>query len=45
MAFAPKEVRKLVKLGFRVKIEENAGKDAGFEDEEYIRNGGQIVTT
>lgn len=26
VAFAPKEVRKLVKLGFRVKVEEGAGK-------------------
>eukprot|EP00828_Plagiopyla_frontata_P008851 TRINITY_DN1448_c0_g1_i2.p1 TRINITY_DN1448_c0_g1~~TRINITY_DN1448_c0_g1_i2.p1 ORF type:complete len:1094 (+),score=187.95 TRINITY_DN1448_c0_g1_i2:37-3318(+) len=45
VSFVPKEVRKLVKLGFKVKVEEGAGKDAGFEDEEYIRNGGQIVST
>lgn len=45
VSFVPKEVRKLVKLGFKVKIEEGAGKEAGFEDEDYIKNGGQIVST
>ena len=40
VSFAPKEVRKLVKLGFKVKVEEGAGTGAGFEDEDYIKNGG-----
>ena len=39
VALCPKDVRGLVKLGFKIKIEEGAGVDAFFEDEDYIKNG------
>jgi NAD(P) transhydrogenase subunit alpha len=45
VAATPKTVEKLIKLGFEVSIEHNAGKNAGFLDEEYIDSGARILNS
>jgi alanine dehydrogenase len=39
----PSGVKALVERGHRVLIQEGAGKGAGLTDEEYVRQGGEIV--
>lgn len=44
VAVTPACIKKMRKLGFRVLIEQNAGKNATFLDEAYRQQGAQIVT-
>jgi len=37
-------VVKLTKIGFSVKVEKDAGKEANIEDEDYEKAGAEIVT-
>lgn len=39
VAIVPKTVKKLLKLGFVVNIEEDAGLEAGYSNQEYEKNG------
>lgn len=41
----PSEVSTIVKDGHRVLVQKNAGANAGFPDEEYIKSGAEIVDT
>ena len=43
VAATPKSVEQLIKLGFEVFIETNAGLLASFDDEAYIKAGAEIV--
>lgn len=45
VAITPLTAKKLLKLGFLVQVEKGAGLNAGFEDEEYERNGARIVSS
>ncbi len=41
----PSEVANLVENGHKVLVQENAGKNAGFLDEDYVQVGAEIVET
>lgn len=43
VAATPENVARLVKVGFKVLIETNAGAAASFADEDYVTAGGHIV--
>lgn len=43
VSLIPKFVRYLTKRGNKVYLQKDAGKEAGFPDEEYIKNGAEIV--
>ncbi|WAA12697.1 Re/Si-specific NAD(P)(+) transhydrogenase subunit alpha [Fervidibacillus halotolerans] len=43
VAATPKSVSKLKKLGFDVAVESGAGKEASFNDDQYIASGAEIV--
>jgi NAD(P) transhydrogenase len=45
VAQTPESVSKLVKAGFQVVVEQGAGVESKFSDEEYIAAGAKIVTT
>ena len=45
VAVVPKSVQKLIKLGFEVSIETNAGQHAAFTDGEYKKFGATIAKT
>lgn len=45
VAITPSQVRKLIKIGFRVKVETKAGEAAGYNDEAYQRAGAKITDT
>lgn len=45
VAATPKTVEQLLKLGFTVAIEQDAGKLASFDDAAYIQAGAQIVSS
>ena len=45
VATVPDVVEKLVKLGFKVAVENGAGEGANFDDETYRAVGAQIVPT
>ena len=45
VAVVPKSVQKLIKLGFEVSIETNAGHHAAFTDDEYKKFGATIAKT
>lgn len=40
----PDVVKKIIKLGFSVVVEKNAGSRAGFFDEDYVKAGAKVVT-
>ncbi|MDR1694785.1 MAG: Re/Si-specific NAD(P)(+) transhydrogenase subunit alpha [Lactobacillaceae bacterium] len=42
VASSPDVVRKLVGMGFKVRVEKNAGKNAGFFDDDFSRAGAKI---
>src|SRR5471030_2316385 len=44
VAATPKTVEQLLKLGFTVAIEQDAGKLASFDDAAYIEAGAEIVS-
>lgn len=43
VAVVPATVPALMKAGFRVLVESNAGKEAGFSDDDYKKRGAEIV--
>ena len=45
VALTPEGAKKLVDAGHKVLIEENAGVNSGFSNEEYKNAGAQIVDT
>ena len=45
VAVVPKSVQKLMKLGFEVSVETNAGESSAFKDEEYKKFGATIAKT
>lgn len=45
VALTPDVVSKLQKLGFSIRIEQNAGLQAGFKDEEYLAAGAEIFSS
>ena len=45
VAATPKTVERLIKQGFEVFVEHNAGNKSGFTNEEYITAGAHIVDT
>ncbi|NVM35639.1 MAG: alanine dehydrogenase [Candidatus Lokiarchaeota archaeon] len=45
VSLTPYNVEELIHLGHDVIIERNAGKNAGFEDEEYIKAGTKVYET
>ena len=45
VAATPDSVKRLVKYGFDINIEEGAGISAGFRDEDYDSVGARIVST
>lgn len=40
---SPENVTKLVKLGFNVQVEENAGSNANFTDADYTSSGATVL--
>lgn len=44
VAVVPSTIPALTKAGFRVLVESNAGKEAGFSDGDYTQRGAEIVT-
>lgn len=44
VALVPEDVRKLIALGFEVRVEEGAGERSGFTDEDYRTAGARIVS-
>ena len=44
VAVVPSTIPALTKAGFRVLVESNAGKEAGFSDDDYKQRGAEIVT-
>lgn len=45
VAATPDSVKRLVKYGFDIAIEEGAGRSAGFRDEDYDSVGAKVVST
>ena len=45
VALTPDGAKQLVSNGHKVFVEKSAGLGSGFKDEEYIKNGAQIVDT
>lgn len=45
VALVPESLKKLIQLGYKVRLEAGAGSDAGFSDEEYRAAGAEIVPT
>jgi NAD(P) transhydrogenase len=45
VAITPTVCKRLVKMGFKVKVEATAGTASGYRDEAYRKAGGQIVST
>lgn len=45
VALVPESLKKLIQLGYSIRIETNAGTAAGFSDAEYTQAGAQIVAT
>lgn len=45
VAATPKTVERLIKQGFEVFVEHNAGSKSGFTNEEYVASGAHIVDT
>ena len=43
MALVPEDAKKLLKLGFDVFIEENAGLKSGYFNGDYTRNGAKVL--
>lgn len=43
VGMTPSDAAEYIKTGSRVLIEKNAGADAGFEDDEYIEAGAEII--
>lgn len=44
VAASPTSVKALIKLGFTLKIEKNAGKKSSFTDDDYIEAGAEMVS-
>jgi len=45
ISLSPYNVEELIQLGHNVIIEKDAGKNAGFKDNEYLKAGGKIINT
>jgi len=45
VAIVPNTVKKLLKLGFVVHVEEDAGVEAGYSNQEYEKNGAVVVSS
>ncbi|PPI88152.1 NAD(P)(+) transhydrogenase (Re/Si-specific) subunit alpha [Candidatus Pantoea edessiphila] len=45
VAATPKTVKQLINLGFSINIENNAGKNANFNNQEYINAGAKITNS
>ena len=45
VAATPETVKKYTDLGFKVRVEPNAGLAAGFDDESYLSAGAEIAKT
>ncbi len=45
VALTPDGAKQLASGGHKVLVEKNAGAGSGFSDEEYVKNGAQIVDT
>lgn len=44
VAVSPEGVEKLLKMGYEVLVEQNAGKEAQFSNEMYIKSGAKVAT-
>ncbi len=45
VAATPEIVERMIKLGYEVSVEKNAGKAAGFSDSDYAQSGAMLVAT
>lgn len=45
VALTPEGAKQLASNGHKVLVEKNAGAGSGFSDEEYVKNGAQVVDT